>query len=66
MEHPRIIVARWIEERRQERDLPALSWIIQRAAAALLGCFPTGEGRDALWALFRTIAGEERTEGETR
>lgn len=59
MADPRTIVAQWIEARGQERDAPALSWVLQRAGSALLRCYPAGQGRDALWGLFRTIAGPE-------
>ena len=55
----REVVAKWIEERRQERDAPALGWVVGRAAFAFLGCFPEGQGSDVLWALVRRIAGRE-------
>lgn len=61
-EHPRSIASAWIAERCEARDLPALSWLIQQAAAALLRCFPDPQrGKDALWALFRLVAGPEPT-----
>lgn len=56
---PRTVVARWIEEQRQELDAPALAWLVQRAAFALIGCYPAGQGKDVLWGLMRTIAGVE-------
>jgi len=60
-EHPRSVASAWIAERCEERDLPALSWLIQQAAAALLRCFPDQQrGKDALWALFRIVAGPEQ------
>lgn len=59
MEDPRTIITRWIEEKRLERDATALTWLLQRTAFALLTCYPKGQGQDALWGLFRTIAGAE-------
>lgn len=56
---PRAIVIQWIEERRQEQDAPALAWLVQRAAFALIGCYPPGQGKDILWGLMRTVAGVE-------
>lgn len=56
-------VAKWIEEQREERNAAALAWVIQRAVFALLFCYPPGQGQDALWGLFHTIAGAE-AEGE--
>lgn len=58
-ETTREAVARWIAERAQERDADALSWLIQQAAAALLDCYPPGQGRAVLWGLFRRMAGPE-------
>jgi phage/plasmid-associated DNA primase len=52
-------VAAWIEDRREEWDAPALAWLVQRAAFALIGCYPAGQGKDVLWGVFRTIAGAE-------
>ena len=57
-------MAAWIEEKRQERDAPALAWVIQRASVALLFCYPAGQGKDALWGLFRGIAGREPEQEE--
>lgn len=60
VEDPRTVIAQWIEQKRQERDAPALAGVIQDAARALLVCYPADQGRDALWALFRSIAGPEK------
>ncbi|MCI0410498.1 MAG: hypothetical protein L0191_18380 [Acidobacteria bacterium] len=63
--HPSETVARWIEEQRQERNAEALTWLIREAAAALLDCFPPGQGRETLWGLFRAVAGPEEEEGQS-
>lgn len=55
----RTVVARWIEDRRQEQDAPALAWLLQRAGFALVGCYPIGQGKDVLWGLMRIVAGVE-------
>lgn len=62
-------VAKWIEEKRQEKDAPALTWLLQRTAFALLTCYPPGQGGDVLWATFKMLAGAEleargKAEGE--
>lgn len=37
----REIVSRWIERKAQERDVPALTWLLQRTCEALMACYPS-------------------------
>lgn len=36
----------WIESKTQERDVPALTWLMQRTVWALLNCYPSGSNED--------------------
>ncbi len=53
------IVSRWIEERAAERDAPALTWVLQRAAWGLLQCYPPDVGKDMVLAAVRGIVDGE-------
>ena len=66
MEHPSEAVARVIEDAIQRRDTDALRGVIERAATALLRCYPLDRGPDILWAVFRTIAGPESPGAERK
>lgn len=35
------VIVRWIEDRTQEYDAPALTWLMQRAAFGLMQCYPS-------------------------
>ena len=59
MPQPSEAVARFIEDAMQRRDTDALRGVIERAASALLRCYPPDRGPDILWGVFRRIAGPE-------
>jgi hypothetical protein len=67
MQTERKIVSRWIEDRAAERDSPALTWVLQRAAWGLRQCYPPDVGKYMVLAAVQGILGDEPEEnpGET-
>ncbi len=55
----REIVSRWIEDRAAERDAPALTWVLQRAAWGLLQCYPPDVGKYTILAAVRGIVDDQ-------
>jgi hypothetical protein len=59
MQTEREIVSRWIEDKTAERDAPALTWVLQRAACGLLQCYPPDVGKYTVSAAVQGIFGDE-------
>ena len=59
MQTEREIVSRLIEDRTAERNAPALTWILQRAAWGLLQCYPPDVRKYTVLAAVQEIFGDE-------